>query len=124
MNSVTQTQIVCGNKFGNETLNWANEEGSIHCKKEKNDNKEIPVTNFDVISAFDFLHDKGLQVDHRNDQTHNVMYPIGMSLHYLIIVNICTCIDVMNGICFEHLFCVIISSKLFFLHLLQILGLL
>ena len=85
MNSVTQTQIVCGNKFGNETLNWANEEGSIHCKKEKNDNKEIPVTNFDVISAFDFLHDKGLQVDHRNDQTHNVAYPLGMSLFYLII---------------------------------------
>ena len=78
MNSVNQTHIVCGNK----TLNWANGIGfvrSIHCKKEKDDSKEIPVTRLDVISAFDFLHDRGLQVDHTNFWTSEVMYPLGMS---------------------------------------------
>ena len=83
MNSVTQTHIVCGNK----TLDWKNGRGSsIHCKKEKNDNKEIPVTDFDVISAFDFLHDRGLQVDHTYGETNYVMYPLGMSLHYYLII--------------------------------------
>lgn len=92
MNSVTQTKIVCGNKKLNRPF-----KGSIHCKKEKNGNKEIPVTSSDVVSAFDFLHDRGLQVDQTyygtyindfvaNSQLWNaVMYPLGMSLHYLII---------------------------------------
>ena len=79
MNSVNQTHIVCGYK----TSKWAEGGGSIYCKKEKTDNKGISVTNLDVISAFDFLHDRGLQVDHTYGGTKYVMYPLGMSLHYL-----------------------------------------
>ena len=75
MNSVTQTQIVCGNNM----LSWESGEGSIHCKKEKNDDKEIPVTAFDVVSAFDFLQDRGLIVNHTEWATDYVIYALGMS---------------------------------------------
>jgi hypothetical protein len=84
MNSVNQTHIVCGDK----TLNLKSVFSSIHCKKEKDHNKEIPVTALDVISAFDFLHDRGLQVDHKNSETNYVMYPLGMyvfTFNYLTI---------------------------------------
>ena len=83
MNSVNQTHIVCGDKtlklYGDKAKGHG---GSIHCKEEKNDNKEIPVTDFDVISAFDFLQDRGLKVDHTQWVTNQFMYPLGMSLHY------------------------------------------
>ena len=89
MNSVSQTQIVCGNKTLDGSDGWFKGIGvSVYCKKEKNGNEEILVDDFDVISAFDFLHDRGLQVDHKKFETNYVMYPLGMYVfifNYLII---------------------------------------
>ena len=78
MNSITQRHIKCGNN----KWTWEKGFGSIYCKKEKNDKREIPIKPFDIYSAFDFLQDRGLQVNHIPE---NIIYPLGMSLHYLII---------------------------------------
>ena len=68
MNSVNQTHIVCGNN----TLQWASgRAGFINCKTES---KEVPVKTYDVVCAFDFLQDRGLQVNHTIKPTSSVMY--------------------------------------------------
>ena len=84
MNTVTIDLITCGkpNLDGKKNWSrWTSGAGShLFCKKDKHDSEKIPVTSFDVISAFDLRQEKGLTIDHTYYWTNQVMYPLGISL--------------------------------------------
>ena len=77
MNEVTQTTIVCGNN------NVSDPYSIINCKKDRNDNEEIPILKVNVQKAFDFMESQGLQP--RPIETTGVIYQLGKFLFYVLV---------------------------------------